>query len=288
MNAMAASAANAFVRPRSRTAAARAPLALPLDVRLMNGVASGIFALAGIGLVAAAVLWATRAPAFTIRAIALDGDLARNNVNTVRANAMPQMRGNFFSVSLADTQAAFESVPWVRNAVVRRVWPNRLAVTLEEHQAAAIWRGEDGNDRLVNRQGEVFDANVGDVEDEGLPQFTGPEGSSAAMLAMWRRLAPVFETLRDEVRALHLSGRGSWRVELAGGAALELGRGSEDEVHARTERFARTVGSVAGRFANAPLVAADLRHPDGYALRLRGVSTTDSASPNRPPSRTTP
>ena len=38
---------------------------------------------------------------------------------------------------------SFETVPWVRRAVVRRVWPDRLAVRLEEHRAVALWVGED-------------------------------------------------------------------------------------------------------------------------------------------------
>ena len=58
--------------------------------------------------------------------------------------------------------------------------PDRLAVTLEEHQAAALWQGEDRrSDRLVNTHGEVFEANVGDVEDDALPTLAGPEARSS-------------------------------------------------------------------------------------------------------------
>jgi len=206
----------------------------------------------------------------------LDGDLSRNSVPTIRANAAPRLAGNFFSVDLQAGRAAFESVPWVRRAVVRRVWPDRLAVRLEEHRAAALWEGTDAErnvDRLVNGFGEVFDANVGDVEDEQLPSLAGPEGSAAQMLALYRRVQPVFARLELNVERLHLSGRGSWRVELDSGATVELGRGSEDEVLARTERFARTLTQVTARWQQ-PLEYADLRHADGYAVRLRGVSTT--------------
>jgi cell division protein FtsQ len=62
-------------------------------------------------------------------------------------------------------------------------------------------------------------------------------------------------------------------VELDSGAALELGRGSEDQLVARTERFARTYTQVAAKWRQ-PLEHADLRHEGGYAIRLRGVSTT--------------
>jgi len=265
-------------RPASPARASR--VALPLDVRLMNGVASVVFVLAGVGLVVAGLLWLMRSPMFPIRGIVLDGDLSRNSVPTIRANAAPRLAGNFFSVDLQAGRAAFESVPWVRRAVVRRVWPDRLAVRLEEHRAAALWEGTDAErnvDRLVNGFGEVFDANVGDVEDEELPRLAGPDGSSAQMLALLQRLQPVFGRLERDLEQLHLSGRGSWRVELDGGTAVELGRGSEDEVVARSERFVRTLTQVTGHF-KSPLLYADLRHPDGYAVRMRGITTTAAAS----------
>ena len=253
------------------------PVELPFDVRLMNGVASAVFAVAAAALLALGVLWLTRAPLFTIGAIQLDGDLGRNSVSTIRANAMPLVRGNFFSIDLQQGRAAFESVPWVRQAVVRRVWPNRLAVRLEEHRAAAMWQGEEGNDRLVNSFGEVFEANVGDVEDDGLPRLGGPEGSADAMLAMYRRLQAVLGPQEMDIATMHLSGRGTWRIELDSGSVVELGRGSEEEVALRIERFVRTLPQLTARYRQ-PLEYADLRHTDGYAVRLRGVSTTAPAT----------
>jgi cell division protein FtsQ len=260
------------------TATATAP-PLPADIRLMNTVASTVFVLAGVGALVAGVLWLMRSPLFPIRAIVLDGDLARNSVPTIRANATPRLAGNFFGVDLQQGRAAFEAVPWVRRAVVRRVWPDRLVVRLEEHRAAALWEGpgdEAGADKLVNSFGEVFEANLGDIEDDRLPTFVGPEGSAVRMLALYRRLQPVFERLDTAIERLALSGRGSWRAELDNGAAVEIGRGSDEELLARTERFTRTLTQATGRW-HAALEYADLRHPDGYAVRLRGVGTTPPA-----------
>jgi len=246
---------------------------LPFDIRLMNGVASLLFVLVLLVLLAAALQWLWRAPALNIRVIQLEGDLQRNSVATIRANAMPRLAGNILSIDLERSRAAFETVPWVRQATLRRIWPDRLAVRLAEHQPVALWQGEDGNERLVNDFGEVFEANLGDVEDQNLPQFSGPEGSSAAMLALYRRLLPLLAEQRMEPVALQLSGRGSWRVELDTGATLVLGRGSEDELVARSERFLRTVSQITDRFQR-DLEHADLRHADGYAVRLRGITTT--------------
>jgi cell division protein FtsQ len=282
---------------RSRAAATPlatgTPLALPADVRLMNAVAFVIAAATVLALGAAALLWLTRTPWFSIRSIELGGEVTRNSLNTIAANTRPRLNGNFFSVDLAQARQTFESVPWVRHAVVRRVWPDRLAVTLEEHRAAALWQGDQNDargDRLVNLQGEVFEANVGDVEDEALPIFIGPEGSALQMLQMHRALLPVLARLKTGVDKqtgadvsagidnLSLSSRGSWRVGLDSGAQLELGRGSVAEVSARAERFVATAPDVDRRFGRA-LEYADLRHTDGYAVRLRGVTTQASSSP---------
>ena len=259
--------------------------AMPADVRLMNAVSGVVYALAAVAGLVACVLWLTRSPMFPIRGIQLDGDLVRNSVPTIRANAAPRLAGNFFSVDLQQGRQAFEAVPWVRSAVVRRVWPDRLAVRLEEHRAVALWSGDgeasSGGDRLVNSHGEVFDANVGDVEDDALPTLTGPEGSAPAMLALYQRVQAALRKLDMDVTNLHLSGRGSWRAEIDSGARIELGRGTEDEIVARTERFVRTLAAAVASTApgGAPLESADLRHQGGYAVRLRGFGNTSPAGP---------
>lgn len=251
---------------------------LPADVRLMNATANLLLALVAVALLATLVVWGLRQPTFAIRSLRVDGDVTRNSAATIRANAGPRLSGNFFTVDLGQSKRAFESVPWVREAVVQRIWPNRLEVHLQEHRAAAVW----GEDKLVNSFGEVFEANLGDVEDDGLPVLNGPEGSSARMLDMVRRLRPMFETLDLKVDTLALSGRGSWRLTLDSGAVVEMGRGTDDELMARCQRFIATLTQVLARYQR-PLEYADLRHQDGYAVRLKGVSTSLTPLPAVPP-----
>lgn len=260
----------------------RTPMAtaMPVEVRLLNVTASALFVVGALLMVALALMWLIRQPAFAIRSVKVEGEVTRNSVSTIRANAMPQLAGNYFTLDLARGQRAFEAVPWVRQAVVRRVWPNRLAVKLEEHHPVALWSVSDGDDQLVNQQGEVFQANLGDIEDEALPTLQGPDGSSAEVLAMYRKLAPVFERLQMHIDSFSMSGRGSWRAEFDSGAEIELGRGNEDEMVARSERFVATVTQVIERYQR-PLVYADLRHNEGYALRLKGITTTVLAAPGR-------
>jgi cell division protein FtsQ len=246
---------------------------LPPDVRLMNATAAALAVAAAILVAAMAVMWLARQPFFAIRSISVDGEVARNSVSTIRANAAPKLAGNFMTMDLRAVRRAFESVPWVRLAVVRRVWPNRLRVQLEEHRPVAIWGVESGAEKLVNSFGEVFEANVGDVEDDNLPTLAGPDGSSAHVLAMLGRVGAGLAPLGARVEALTLSGRGSWQATLDTGAVVELGRGGDDDVVTRTARFVATLDQVTSRY-HRPLEYADLRHADGYAVRLKGVATT--------------
>lgn len=271
----------ATLHPPFSQQAAAAGVVLPADVRLMQATANTVLALVVLGLLAAGLQHLARAPLFNIQAIRIDGDVSRNSESTIRANAAPRLAGSFLTLDLQQARAAFEAVPWVRHAVVQRVWPGRLAVRLEEHQPAALWLGTDGNDRLVNSHGEVFEANIGDVEDDSLPRLQGPDGSAAAMLAMLQRLVPVLGGRPDgDLVQLELSDRGSWRATLDKGAVIELGRGTDDAVIARTQRFVQTLPRVEARYQR-PLESADLRHIDGFAVRLKGVTTSEPVLPAR-------
>lgn len=248
--------------------------ALPFDVRLMNTTAATLFVVFALMAVGTLAAWAANHPLFAIRAVTVSGDVTHNNVVTLRANVVPRMAGSFLTLDLARTRGAFENVPWVRRAIVRREFPNRLKVVLQEHRAVAYW-GPEGDSRLLNSYGEVFEANAGEVEHERLPRLYGPAGQEPQVLALYQALAPQFEALDLSLEQLELSGRGSWVAHLDTGAVIEIGRGSDAEVQARTARFLRTLTQVVSRYQRRPdaLETADLRHADGYALRLRGVST---------------
>lgn len=259
-----------------------AALYLPPDIRLLNAVSTLLFVIAAAALMALGVGALGRAQVFAIRSIQIEGDVHRNSAATIRAHAMPQLAGNLFTIDLPVARAVFQSVPWVRAAVVRRVWPDQLAVRLEEHQVAALWGSGEGIDRLVNTHGELFDANLGDIEDDSLPTLSGPEASAAQVFAMYQRLGTVVQPLRARIETLALSGRGSWRMTLDTGARIELGRGTDDEVVTRTALFVRTLPQLTARYER-PLVAADLRHRDGYAVRLKDVVTLLDIPPGAAP-----
>ena len=249
-------------------------LPVPVDVRLMNVTASLLVTGLVLACLAAGLWWVLRNPAFAIRQIMVSGDTAHNSAASLRATVAPRLTGNFFTLDLDSAQAAFQSAPWVRKAVVQREFPGRLNVILQEHVAVAHW-GEDDT-HLVNNFGEVFEAAGGNDLGEGeLPVLAGPEGQAAQVLAMHRMLNPLVAPLQTGIAALALQSRGNWRAELDSGAVIELGHGEPAALAARLTQFVGTVKEVAARHQRPveAVEAADLRHVGGYALRLRGVTT---------------
>jgi cell division protein FtsQ len=247
-----------------------AALPTPLDVRLMNATASALFvALAALGL-AAVLWWGLRHPMFSIVAIQVQGDLTHNNAVTLRANVAHRLSGNLFTLDLAAARTAFEGVPWVRKALVRREFPNRLNVQLQEHLPVAYW-GDEGESLLLNTFGEVFEANLGDVEADKLPRLSGPQGQSAQLLAMYRQLLPVFEPLDAAIEQLELTDRGSWRVQLDSGTAMELGRGTAQEVLERTRRYVSTVSQATALYRRKPDSVESAWHGKEYKDLVVGL-----------------
>jgi cell division protein FtsQ len=152
---------------------------------------------------------------------------------------------------------------------VERRWPDTLVVSLTEHVPLARWN----NDALMNDTGEVFVAAVS----MNLPRLSGPEDSSAEVVAAYRRHQAALAPLGMTISELRLSPRRAWRIRLDNGLQLALGREHTD---ARLARFVAlyprlfvaqpAIQTVAAEQAAAPVapLTADLRYPDGFAVRM--------------------
>jgi len=256
---------------------------LPFDIRLMNKVASLMLTLFVLVCLASGLWWVLRHPSFAWQLITVEGEVSRNNALTLKTNVVPQLNGNFFTLELERARQAFEAVPWVRSAVVHREFPNRLRVRLQEQHPVALW-GEEGSSTLVNEQGQVFEANLGEVEADALPRLKGPVSQSQQVLAMYQTLRPVLQGADMDMDELELSPRGSWKVVTSQGVTIELGRGQPQALTALLQDFLRTLPQITSRYGRTPksLAAADLRHKDGYALRLQGVTTTEGDPRKKP------
>ena len=243
------------------------------DVKMLNAISSALIALVLLALVASGLWWVAQRPMFTLHTIRIEssGDMPLEKVNalTVRSAAVPRIHGNFFTADLTAVRAAFEAVPWVRKAMVRREWPDRLVVKIEEHKALGTW-GEDG--KLLSQKGDVFTANLAEAEDDGdLLEFDGPPGSEKQVVARLALFRQWFAPIKLEPESLVLSNRYAWTVRLDNGMTVELGRDQGDAL--LKERVARLVAVYPQLLERlqGKIESVDLRYPNGMALKADGM-----------------
>ena len=241
---------------------------------VMNHVADILFFVSVLVLGYVAVMAALRLPFFPLREVTVVGPLQHVTQAQIEYAARSALTGNFFTVNLSAARAAFEKLPWVRHVQVRRMWPNGIELELEEHVAAGVWKqGESGESRLVNVQGEVFAAASNAV----LPLLGGPQGSAPAVLARYRAFSELVAPLGRKPQSVMLSARLAWQLRLDDGLVVQLGR--DQQKSPVSERLARFITSYteATEKLRAPAATADLRYPNGFALKLgRGRIETKS------------
>jgi cell division protein FtsQ len=230
----------------------------------MNLTADLLVVLAVAGWAWAAGALVQRLPFFPLRELAVSGPLGNVTPTEVEQVARTAVIGNFFTVDLDEVRVAFERLPWVRRAEVRRRWPDGLDLWMEEHVAVARWQQGDDEPRLVNTHGEVFSA----VSAQNLPTFAGGQGSAPQLLSRYREFETALAAIGRRPVTLALSGRQAWQVQLDDGLVVELGK--DEAGHPLAERLGRFVAyyrpaAEALRIAGSGV--ADMRYPNGFALR---------------------
>ncbi len=223
---------------------------------LMNALANALYTLAGLLVLGAAAGYAARLPAFALREVRIGNDLKHVTREQIEDVVRREVSGGFFTVNLAAARAAFERLPWVRGANVRRQWPARLDVVLEEHVPIARW----GAAALVNTHGEVFRA----AYDGELPVFIGPEGAAREIAIQYRYFQRSLAAMGETPVQVQMTPRRAWQVRLQSGLMLELGR---ENIEARFARFVALHGQTIGRLERR-IDYVDLRYANGFAVRV--------------------
>ena len=250
----------------------------------MNRLAVLFTALALLALGGAALSRMAQHPKFQLKRVDVRGDLRHVTAASVRTALAGRLQGNYFTMRLDDTRRLFETVPWIAQASVRRVWPDRLVVTLTEHRALGVW--EDG--RLLSDRGELFVANPDEAEIYGqLPEFSGPFSAAKDAARRYYELSAQFAALSMRIAAIDISDRKAWSLRLApelqdpnhaGDLRVELGR--DRAAMPLTDRVTQVIAAyplVVAQLGAAP-VRIDARYANGLAASSSFKIKTDRAS----------
>ncbi len=214
-----------------------------------------LYALAGALLLYAILYLVVHLPVFALRTVQVQGELHHVTREQVALIVRHHLQGNFFTLDLEAARDAFRKLPWVRNVNVRRRWPDRLEVVVEEHRALARW----GDIALVNTHGELFQA----ASDDDLPVFYGPGEAVREVAGQYARFGALLAPTGMRIVQLALSPRRAWQIGTDSGMVIELGR---EDTEQRLERFSTVYARTLARLG-VQVAYADLRYPNGFAVR---------------------
>jgi len=239
------------------------------SIWLLDIAANALFVIGAALLLWSAMLIVQRLPILPIKTLVVSAPVAHVSSAQLEQVVRTTIKGGFLTVNLAEAQHAFEQLPWVRRANLRRQWPDRLVLTLEGQRAVAQWTPLDGEMRLVNDLGEVFAIDV--PIRVALPVFAGPEGTSAEMLVRYGEFAAHLAEVNQDLVGVRLSSREAWQLTLADGVVIELGREqAKAPLAERVARFVTYYPRVKNELqAERSVEVVDMRYPNGFAMKAR-------------------
>ncbi len=202
---------------------------------------------------------------FPIRVVKVGGELDHLTQAAVQEAIGERLAGqSFFTVDLDGLLEGLDRLAWVRQARVRREWPDTLHLWIEEHTPLALWRGEE----VLTADGTLIHPQA--LEGlAGLPALSGADGRERALWEAYAALGPELAARGLVPRALREDQRGSLTLLLEGGTAIRMGR---MDAKARMRRFLDVFDeTLAGRIETVEEV--DLRYAHGFSVRWKTPSS---------------
>ena len=196
-----------------------------------------------------------------VRSAQISGEFVRVSKADIERAVAPLLVSGLLRVDVEALRRAALAVPGVREATVRRVWPDRVEIFVIERVAIARW----GGGGLIEVDGTHFSPAHGGQPAGALPLLTGPEGSEQRVLDLHIALDRMLAPFGMKPVATELTPRGVLYATLADGPRLVM---RPEAVGSSAASYARVLAEIsAGRLHEVERV--DFRYPSGFAVRMR-------------------
>ncbi len=201
---------------------------------------------------------AANAVGFRIAAISLTGEkeVSREEVLTI---AGVTGRASLLFLDADAARARLMANPWIADAAVLKLYPNRLQITVTERQAFALWQ-KDGQVSVIAADGTVLEPFV-EGRYRALPLVVGlgAAGQAKDFLAVLDR----YPDIRSQLRASILVAQRRWNLHLANGVDVRL---PETDIETALDRLMRLDRDK--KLLSRDITAVDLRLPDRVTVHL--------------------
>lgn len=205
-----------------------------------------------------------RAFGFDIAIVTISGQ-AELQEPEILADAGISPKNSLLFLDAAQARERLESVPLIKQASVRKLYPNHLVIDLVERSPYALWQ-KDGQVNIVAADGAVID-QMRDQRFAGLPFVVG-DGANEHLSEFTALLAAAGE-LGPKIRAGVLVARRRWNLKMASGVDVMLPEVNPQAAMATLVRLQRE-----SRVLDRDVISLDLRVEGRMFARL----TEDAAA----------
>lgn len=207
-----------------------------------------------IAVVSLVVLdWILRSDTYKADQLQFEGTFTHVSESQLESIVLPIVRGNYLTLDLNRIRKSVESLPWVKQAWVRRSWPNGIRIRFVEEQPVAYW----GDKASLGELGEIIPA-VESSPATSLPHLYGPEGTSKTVLDAYRKFESIVESMGQRISRLELSSRRTWRIRLISGVDIVV---DQQQSEMKLDRLASVY-----RWLDKQPKYIDLRYTNGFAV----------------------
>jgi len=162
-------------------------------------------------------------------------------------------------LDVADARARLEAIPWIAEATVRKLYPDRLQITVTEREAFALWQMQ-GKVTAIAADGTVLSDKI-EPRLATLPFVVG--AGAAAKARDFLAVLDRFPAVRDQVRAAIYVAERRWNLRLKNGIDVRL---PEADVEAALATLTRL--DAEKKLLTRDVTSVDLRLPDRVSVRL--------------------
>jgi len=239
----------------------------PDNVRNPHFLFGAFFIVALLAVVSISGIWLMDPLTLPIRQVSINGKFEHLSPASLERRAAEVVSGGFLNVNVDEIRSVLLEEPWVHEVSVKRVWPDRLMVNIQEQVAVARWRDQG----LLNMDAGIFKPEP-DTYPESLPLISGPLDSHTGVLSKYQQLLQILPK-GLMIAELSLSDRRSWEIKLNNGSLFRLGK---HDIERRLERFIRYFPDVTQNLVEQ-IQYIDLRYTNGFSINWNTNSDKDPA-----------
>lgn len=201
---------------------------------------------------------AAKLAGFEIEQVAISGNKNIRRDEVLSIIGISDRRSLLF-LDAGEAREKLQAVPWIAEATIQKLYPNRVVVTLKEREAFALWQTR-GKVQVIAADGTV----IGPLTDRrftSLPLVVG-QGAATRAKAFLAQLE-AFPAVREKTRAAILVADRRWNLRLKNGMDIKLPEEDIPRALATLEDLDRRKGLM-----NKDIQFVDLRLPDRVTVRL--------------------